>query len=56
MIFDVLGVQVAHIQLLHEADSLRAGEVAEGVTGQAQTNGRRLVNRWRSLSRRENVA
>ncbi len=43
MIFDVLGIQLEHIQLLHEADSLRASEVAEGVTGQAQANGRRLV-------------
>src|SRR5271156_5617047 len=38
MVFDVLHIQGKHIELLHEADHLRAAEVAERVAGQAQTN------------------
>src|SRR6266436_3624984 len=38
MVFDVLRIQREHVELLHETDHLRAPEVAEGVTGKAQTN------------------
>ncbi len=40
MIFDVLGIQREHVELLHEADQLRAVEIAKGVAGQAQTDRR----------------
>src|SRR6266478_9180746 len=38
MIFDILRIQRKHIELLHEADHLRATEVTERVAGYAQTN------------------
>jgi hypothetical protein len=47
MIFDVLRVQREHIELLHEADHLRAAEVTKRVTGQAQSNRRCFLARWR---------
>jgi hypothetical protein len=47
MIFDVLRVQREHIELLHEADHLRAAEVTKRVTGQAQSNRQCFLARWR---------
>src|ERR1700689_2510840 len=38
MIFDVLSVQSEHIELLHDADHLRAAEITKSVAGQAQSN------------------
>ena len=35
MIFDVLGIQREHIELLHEADQLCPVEITKGVAGQA---------------------
>src|ERR1700721_4423830 len=56
MIFHILRIQLEHIELLHEADHLRAAEVAERVTGQAQTN-RRCFDGCRTfLSQCEGVA
>src|SRR6266403_4883609 len=52
MVFDVLRVQREHVELLHETDHLRATEVAEGVTGKAQTNRRCIASRWRFVSHR----
>src|ERR1700682_1299505 len=46
MIFDVLGVQIEHIELLHEADHKRPAEVTECVAGQTQTNGRNFASGW----------
>src|ERR1700674_187108 len=44
MIFDILRIQLEHIELLHEADHLRTTEVTERVAGQAQANRRCFVS------------
>src|SRR5580704_2697720 len=44
MIFDILGIQSKHIELLHKADHLRTTEVTERVAGQPQTNRRWFVS------------
>ena len=36
MVFGVFGVEGGDVELLHEADHLRAREVAEGVAGEAE--------------------
>src|SRR5882672_5482076 len=56
MIFDVLRIQGEHVELLHEADHLRATEIAESIAGQTQTEGRCLVSRRRFMSHCKNVA
>src|ERR1700733_2676192 len=56
MIFDILGIQREHIELLHETNHLRTAEVAERVAGQPQTN-RRCFDSCRAfLSQCEDVA
>src|SRR5450631_3053611 len=40
MIFDILGIQCEHVELLHVANQLRAIKIAEGIAAQAQTNRR----------------
>ena len=56
VILDILGIQRGEVELLHETDQLGAGEVTEGVTGQAQMNGRWLSGGLRRLSERGNCA
>src|SRR6266478_10149916 len=56
MIFDVLRIQREHIQLLHEADHLRAMEVTERVAGHAQMNRRCFISGWPLLDQCEDVA
>ena len=46
MVFRVLGVEFVEAQLLHEADHLGAGEVAEGVAGEAKAHGGFFCGRW----------
>ena len=41
MVLGVLGIQPGQVELLHECDQLRAGEIAERVAGQAQAHRRR---------------
>ena len=44
MIFDVLGIQRQHVELLQEADHLRPAKITERVAGHPQTNRRSFVN------------
>src|SRR5580693_1900159 len=44
MIFDILCIQLKHIELFHETDHLRTTEVAERVAGETQSNRRSFVN------------
>ena len=50
MIFRVFAVQIGKVELLHEADQLRAREVAEGIAGQAEVDGRGLAGLWNGIS------
>src|SRR3984957_14035683 len=49
MIFDVLRVQLRHIELLQEADHLRSSEITERVAREAQTQTRHVVCGWLPL-------
>ena len=42
MIFNILGIQRQHVQLLHVADQLGAIEIAKGIAGQAELDRRGL--------------
>src|ERR1700683_3776134 len=49
VIFDILRVQGKNVDLFHEGDELRAGEVAEGIAGQTQADWRFVTLRPRLL-------
>ncbi len=55
MIFHILRIQLAYVELLHEADQLCAREVPECVAGQSQSNRRDFIGRFRLLRQRENT-